>query len=84
MKKLIVFLILALLCSFGYSRSDALPTPNQVFSGDTVIISNTSVCNSATKTLTIPSFLGFQTSCSYSCDGVSYYTTKLRCLVWGY
>lgn len=75
MKKLIVFLILALLSSFGYSRSGVLPIPNQVLSGDTVIISNTSVCNGATKTLTIPSFLGFQTSCSYSCDGISYYTT---------
>lgn len=75
MKKLIVILILALLSSFGYSRSNVLPTPNQVLSGDTVIISNTSVCNGVTKTLTIPSFLGFQTSCSYSCDGITYYTT---------
>ena len=75
MKKLIVILILALLSSFGYSRSNVLPTPNQVLSGDTVIISNTSVCNGVTKTLTIPSFLGFQTSCNYSCNGISYYTT---------
>ena len=81
MKKLIVFLILALLSSFGYSRSGVLPIPNQVLSGDTVIISNTSVCNGATKTLTIPSFLGFQTSCSYSCDGISYYTTDPHILL---
>jgi hypothetical protein len=74
MKKLIVFLIFFLVNLCGFARNDILPTPDEVL-GDTMIISNTSVCNGVTKTLSIPSFLGFQTSCSYSCNGISYYTT---------
>ena len=75
MKKLIVFLILVFVNLCGFARNDILPSQDEVL-GDTMIISNTSVCNGVTKTLSIPSFLGFQTSCSYSCDGVSYYTTN--------
>ena len=74
MKKLIVFLLFFLVNLCGFARNDILPTPDEVL-GDTMIISNTSVCNGVTKTLSIPSFLGFQTSCSYSCNGISYYTT---------
>ena len=74
MKKLIVFLILVFVNLCGFARNDVLPLTDEVL-GDTMVISNTSVCNGVTKTLSIPSFLGFQTSCSYSCNGVSYYTT---------
>jgi hypothetical protein len=74
MKKLIVFLLFFLVNLCGFARNGILPTPDEVL-GDTMIISNTSVCNGVTKTLSIPSFLGFQTSCSYSCNGISYYTT---------
>ena len=75
MKKLIVFLILVFVNLCGFARNNVLPITDEVL-GDTMVISNTSVCNGVTKTLTIPSFLGFQTSCSYSCNGVTYYTTN--------
>lgn len=76
MKKLIVFLILALLSSFGYSRNDALPTPNQVLTGDTIFVCTVPVCSGVTESFHLFSSFGFQTSCSYSCQGVRYYTTE--------
>jgi hypothetical protein len=76
MKKLIVFLILALLSSFGYSRSNVLPTPNQVLSGDTIFVCTVPVCSGVTESFHLFSSFGFQTSCSYSCQGVRYYTTE--------
>ncbi len=76
MKKLIVFLCFIFVSLAGFAKNEFLPTPNQVLSGDTVVISNTSACSGTTKTYSLPPFVGFQTSCSYSCDGVSYYTTE--------
>ncbi|MCR4737661.1 MAG: hypothetical protein K5846_05830, partial [Bacteroidales bacterium] len=76
MKKLLLFLCFIFVSLAGFAKNDFLPTPNQVFSGDTVIISNTSACSGTTKTYSLPPFVGFQTSCSYSCDGVHYYTTE--------
>lgn len=76
MKKLILFLCFLFVSLGGFAKDDFLPNPDQIFSGDTIFISNTSVCNGGTVTLSILSFFGFETSCSYSCDGVSYYTTE--------
>lgn len=76
MKKLIVFLILALLSSFGYSRSNVLPTPNQVNSGDTMVMCNESICYGSDFNFPIPPFLGFVTSCSYYCNGIRYNNTN--------
>ena len=76
MKKLIVFLILALLSLFGYSRSGVLPIPNQVLSGDTIFVCTVPVCSGVTESFHLFSSFGFQTSCSYSCQGVRYYTTE--------
>ncbi len=76
MKKLIFFLCLVFVSLAGFTMNEFLPTPNQVFSGDTVVISNTSACSGDVFTFNIPPFLGFTTSCSYSCDGVRYYTTE--------
>jgi len=59
----------------GFARNGSLPHPDEVM-GDTMIISNTFACNGATKVYSLPPFVGFQSSCSYSCDGVSYYTTE--------
>ena len=76
MKKVLLFLCFVFVNLVGFAKNEFLPTPNQVFSGDTVIISNTSACSGTTKTYSLPPFVGFQTSCSYSCDGVRYYTTE--------
>ena len=76
MKKLVLFLCFLFVSLGGFAKDDFLPNPDQIFSGDTIFISNTSVCNGGTVTLSILSFFGFETSCSYSCDGVSYYTTE--------
>ena len=76
MKKLIVFLCFIFVSLTGFAKNEFLPTPNQVLSGDTVVICNTSACSGTIKTYSLPPFVGFQTSCSYSCDGVIYYTTE--------
>ena len=76
MKKLVLFLCFLFVSLGGFAKDDFLPNPDQIFSGDTIFISTTSVCNGRTVTLSILSFFGFETSCSYSCDGVSYYTTE--------
>ena len=76
MKKLIVFLCFIFVSLTGFAKNEFLPIPNQVLSGDTVVICNTSACSGTTKVYSLPPFVGFQTSCSYSCDGVSYYTTE--------
>ena len=76
MKKLIVFLCFIFVSLAGFAKNDFLPISNQVLTGDTVVISNTSACSGTIKTYSLPPFVGFQTSCSYSCDGVIYYTTE--------
>ena len=76
MKRLIVFLCFIFVSLAGFAKNDFLPISNQVLTGDTVVISNTSACSGTIKTYSLPPFVGFQTSCSYSCDGVIYYTTE--------
>ena len=76
MKKLIVFLVFLLANLYGFSRNGILPTPNQIFSGDTMIICNESVCYGSDFNFPIPPFLGFTTNCSYYCNGVRYNTTE--------
>jgi len=81
MKKLVLFLILALLSSFGYSRSNVLPTPNQVNSGDTVIITYTTCCDGSMFNFPLCEngfcFLADPISSvsniSYNCNGIHYY-----------
>ena len=75
MKKVLLFLCLVFVSLTGFARNGSLPHPEEVM-GDTMIISNTFACNGATKVYSLPPFVGFQSSCSYSCDGVSYYTTE--------
>ncbi len=75
MKKVLLFLCLVFVSLTGFARNGSLPHPDEVM-GDTMIISNTFACNGATKVYSLPPFVGFQSSCSYSCDGVSYYTTE--------
>lgn len=81
MKKLIVILILALLSSFGYSRSNVLPTPNQVLSGDTVTITYVTCCDGSIFNFPLCEngfcFLSDPISSisniSYNCNGIHYY-----------
>lgn len=75
MKKLIVFLcfIFAGLC--GFAKNVVLPTPNQLL-GDTVVFTYTTACSGTTKIISMPPSLGFLSSCTYSCNGVHYYTTE--------
>lgn len=81
MKKLVLFLILALLSSFGYSRSNVLPIPNQVNSGDTVIITYTTCCDGSMFNFPLCEngfcFLADPISSvsniSYNCNGIHYY-----------
>ena len=81
MKKLIFFLCLVFVSLAGFAKNEFLPIPNQVLSGDTVVICNTSACSGDVFTFNIPSFLGFTTSCSYFCDGIRYNTTEPYILI---
>lgn len=74
MKKLIVFLCFVFVSLTGFARNGSLPHPDEVM-GDTITVCNVSACNGTTSFHLFASF-GFQTSCSYFCQGVRYYTTE--------
>ena len=76
MKKLIVFLCFVFVSLTGFARNGSLPTPNQLLSGDTIYGLTISVCAGSEISTPIPPSLHFQTSCSYVCQGVRYYTTE--------
>lgn len=81
MKKLIFFLCLVFVSLAGFAKNEFLPTPNQVLTGDTLVMCNVSACSGDVFTFNIPSFLGFTTSCSYFCDGIRYNTTEPYILI---
>lgn len=59
----------------GFARNGSLPHPDKVM-GDTIVATTTSACNGSTSNFLLPPSLGFSTSCSYSFQGVRYYTTQ--------
>ena len=59
----------------GFARNGSLPHPDEVM-GDTIVATTTSACNGSTSNFLLPPSLGFSTSCSYSFQGVRYYTTQ--------
>lgn len=75
MKKLIVFLLIVFANFYSFANNCLLPCPNEVF-GDTIVATTTTACNGTTSNFLLPPSLGFSTSCSYSFDGVRYYTTE--------
>ena len=75
MKKLIVFLCLVFVSLTGFPRNSFLPHPDEVM-GDTIYGSVVSVCSGSEISTPMPPSLHFQTSCSYVCQGVRYYTTE--------
>lgn len=81
MKKLIFFLCFIFVSLIGFAKNEFLPTPNQVLTGDTLVMCNVSACSGDVFTFNIPSFLGFTTSCSYFCDGIRYNTTEPYILI---
>ena len=75
MKKLLLFLCLVFVSLTGFARNSFLPHPDEVM-GDTIYGSVVSVCSGSEISTPMPPSLHFQTSCSYVCQGVRYYTTE--------
>lgn len=75
MKKVLLFLCFVFVSLTGFARNGSLPHPDEVM-GDTIVATTTSACNGSTSNFLLPPSLGFSTSCSYSFQGLRYYTTE--------
>jgi hypothetical protein len=81
MKKIILFACLALASLSGFAKNNFLPSPNQVFIGDTITITYISCCDSSVFYLPmcgdgfcyLADPITSISNISYNCNGIHYY-----------